>query len=85
MFVMRAQDLLQYKDRDRWYLPTIHADDAPDWNAGRFLRSRQLAPGIREASQLLPCTATCPALRSTRCRNLSSAVPSASSCKHCVC
>ena len=42
------QDLLQYKDRDRWYLPTFHADDAPDWNPGSFLRSRQLAPGIRE-------------------------------------
>ena len=46
--LVHLQDLLQYKDRDRWYLPTFHADDAPDWNAGRFLRSRQLAPGIRE-------------------------------------
>ena len=43
-----AQDLLQYKDRDRWYLPTFAADDAPDWNTGRFVRSRQLAPGVRE-------------------------------------
>ena len=43
-----AQDLLQYKDRDRWYLPTFAADDAPDWNTGRFVRSRQLAPGVKE-------------------------------------
>jgi hypothetical protein len=53
----RAQDLLQYKDRDRWYLPTFHANDAPDWNAGAFLRSRQLAPGIREVRRDMqtPC------------------------------
>ena len=44
------QELLQYKDRDRWYLPTFAADDAPDWNQGRFVRSRQLAPGIREVN-----------------------------------
>ena len=44
----RMQELMQYKDRDRWYLPTFAADDAPDWNQGRFVRSRQLAPGIRE-------------------------------------
>ncbi len=43
-----GQDLLQYKDRDQWYLPKFVADDAPDWNPGRFLRSRQLAPGVRE-------------------------------------
>ena len=42
------QELLQYKDRDRWYLPTFAADDAPDWNQGRFVRSRQLAPGVKE-------------------------------------
>ena len=42
------QELLQYKDRDRWYLPTFAANDAPDWKQGRFVRSRQLAPGIRE-------------------------------------
>ena len=45
-----VQDLLQYKDRDRWYLPTFAADDAPDWNQGRFVRSRQLAPGVREVA-----------------------------------
>lgn len=48
-----AQDLLQYKDRDRWYLPTFAADDAPDWNTGRFVRSRQLAPGVKEVSTSL--------------------------------
>lgn len=42
------EDLLQYKDRDQWYLPKFVADDAPDWNPGKFLRSRQLAPGVRE-------------------------------------
>ena len=42
------QDLEQYKDRANWYLPKFSADDAPDWNPGRFVRSRQLAPGLRE-------------------------------------
>ena len=51
------QDLLQYKDRDRWYLPTFHADDAPDWYPGAFLRSRQLAPGIREVLHTLTAPA----------------------------
>ena len=47
-----VQDLQQYKARARWYLPTFHANDAPDWNAGTFLRSRQLAPGIREVRDM---------------------------------
>lgn len=46
------QDLLQYKDRDQWYLPKFVADDAPDWNPATFLRSRQLAPGVKEVRPL---------------------------------
>ena len=47
-FPMSLQDLEQYKDRENWYLPKFSANDAPDWNPGRFVRSRQLAPGLRE-------------------------------------
>lgn len=42
------QDLQQIKDRENWYLPKFAADDAPDWNPGRFVRSRQLTLTLRE-------------------------------------
>ena len=42
------QDLIQYPDRVNWYKAKFVADDAPDWNAGRFVRSRDAAPNLRE-------------------------------------
>jgi hypothetical protein len=41
------EDLWQYADRDQWYLAKFCAQDQPDWNPARFLRSSQLGPGIR--------------------------------------
>lgn len=46
--VVDDEDLWQYADRDQWYLPKWAANDQPDWNAARFVRSTQLAPGVRE-------------------------------------
>ena len=54
-FLNSKQDLEQYKDRANWYLPKFSADDAPDWNPGRFVRSRQLAPGLREVRGTAGC------------------------------
>ena len=45
---MRAQDLIQIPDRINWYKARFTADDAPDWNTGRFVRSREAAPNLRE-------------------------------------
>jgi len=42
------EDLWQYPDRDQWYLPKFAASDQPDWNPAGFVRSSQLAPGIKE-------------------------------------
>ncbi|EFN60149.1 expressed protein [Chlorella variabilis] len=42
------EDLWQYPDRDQWYLAKFCAQDQPDWNPARFVRSTQLGPGIRE-------------------------------------
>lgn len=42
------EDLWQYKDRDQWYLARWAAVDQPEWNAARFVRSSQLAPGVKE-------------------------------------
>ena len=42
------QDLIQFPDRENWYKAKFVADDAPDWNAGRFARSREAAPNLRE-------------------------------------
>ena len=71
------QELLQYKDRDRWYLPTFAADDAPDWNQGRFVRSRQLAPGIREVGTSIQSLTVAGDIVSTW---LSQAIPDRSCC-----
>ncbi|GAB4814665.1 hypothetical protein N2152v2_001711 [Parachlorella kessleri] len=46
--VEEEEDLWQYPDRDQWYLPKFVANDQPDWNPARFVRSTQLAPGIKE-------------------------------------
>lgn len=46
--VQEEEDLWQYPDRDQWYLPKFAADDQPDWHPARFVRSSQLAPGVRE-------------------------------------
>jgi hypothetical protein len=41
------EDLMQIKDRDQWYVARFCADDAPDWNPGRFVQSKQLAPNTK--------------------------------------
>lgn len=56
----RLQDLQQIKDRENWYLPKFSADDAPDWNPGRFVRSRQLTLGLREVRQAQRCRSLIP-------------------------
>ena len=50
VYKLRAllQDLVQYKDRDKWYLPKFAADDAPDWNPAQLVEVKQQAPGLRE-------------------------------------
>lgn len=42
------EDLWQYADRDQWYVARFCATDQPDWNPARFVRSTELAPGVRE-------------------------------------
>ncbi|PSC74147.1 hypothetical protein C2E20_2793 [Micractinium conductrix] len=42
------EDLWQYPDREQWYQAKWCATDQPDWNPARFVRSTQLAPGVRE-------------------------------------
>ena len=44
------QDLIQFPDRVNWYKAKFVSDDAPDWNAGRFLASRDAAPNLREVT-----------------------------------
>ena len=34
-------------NRENWYTARFIAEDAPDWNPGRFLRSEQTATGLR--------------------------------------
>ncbi|KAL4855062.1 Fruit protein [Chlorella vulgaris] len=41
-------DLWQFADREKWYQATFCAVDQPDWNPARFVRSSQIAPGVRE-------------------------------------
>lgn len=43
-----AEDLWQHPDRASWYLAKWAADDQPDWNAATFVRSSQIAPGVKE-------------------------------------
>lgn len=42
------EDLMQIPDRLEWYEAKFCAEDMPEWNAARLLRSRDLAPGVRE-------------------------------------
>ncbi|KAL4436125.1 hypothetical protein ABPG77_005573 [Micractinium sp. CCAP 211/92] len=42
------EDLWQYPDREQWYQAKWCAADQPDWNPARYVRSTQLAPGVRE-------------------------------------
>jgi hypothetical protein len=44
------EDLWQYKDRAQWYAARFAAVDQPDWNPARFVRSVQLAPGVKEVT-----------------------------------
>lgn len=46
----QEEDLWQYPDRDKWYLPKFAAADQPDWNAATFVAATQLAPGIKEVT-----------------------------------
>ena len=39
------QDLIQFKDREKWYAAKFCSDDAPDWNPGSFVSSERAAPG----------------------------------------
>eukprot|EP00891_Asterochloris_glomerata_P006684 jgi/Astpho2/6684/e_gw1.00101.62.1_t len=39
------QDLIQFKDREKWYAAKFCSDDAPDWNPGNFVSSEHAAPG----------------------------------------
>ena len=39
------QDLIQFKDREKWYAAKFCSDDAPDWNPGSFVSSEHAAPG----------------------------------------
>lgn len=41
------EDLWQFPDREQWYHAKWCAADQPDWNPARFVRSTQLAPGVR--------------------------------------
>eukprot|EP00798_Chlamydomonas_sp_ICE-L_P004574 gene4574-14754_t len=40
-------DLLQIPDRIKWYESKFAADDMPDWYPGRFVSSKQVAPGLK--------------------------------------
>lgn len=46
--VVAREDLWQYEDRHKWYLPTYAADDAPDWNPATFLHAHPACTGARE-------------------------------------
>jgi hypothetical protein len=37
-----AQDLIQGKDRHKWYEARFCAEDQPSWNIGRFLANVQV-------------------------------------------
>ncbi|KAF5842721.1 hypothetical protein DUNSADRAFT_5488 [Dunaliella salina] len=45
--VSDEEDLIQFPERMRWYETKFCADDAPDWNSATFLRSEDVAPGLR--------------------------------------
>ncbi len=37
----------EIKGRDQWYIARFVADDAPDWNAGQYLRTEPAGPNHR--------------------------------------
>lgn len=41
------EDLMQHPDRLKWYEAKYCADDQPDWNPARFVRSEDVAPNTR--------------------------------------
>ncbi|KXZ46477.1 hypothetical protein GPECTOR_43g913 [Gonium pectorale] len=41
------EDLIQGKDRHKWYETKFAAEDQPAWNIGRFLHSQQVSPEFR--------------------------------------
>jgi hypothetical protein len=43
----RQADLLQFPDRDEWYVAKFAADDAPDWNPAELVANEPLIPGVR--------------------------------------
>lgn len=47
---MPLQDLKQFKDRDEWYIARFAANDAPDFNPGTFLASKDAALDLRTVS-----------------------------------
>jgi hypothetical protein len=40
-------DLLQFPDRDEWYVAKVAADDAPDWNPAELVANELCIPGVR--------------------------------------
>ncbi|KAG2484728.1 hypothetical protein HYH03_016475 [Edaphochlamys debaryana] len=44
---INEDDLIQGKDRHKWYEAKFCAEDQPSWNIGRFLDSRQVTPEYR--------------------------------------
>ncbi|GFR44771.1 hypothetical protein Agub_g6102, partial [Astrephomene gubernaculifera] len=44
---IEEEDLLQVKDRHKWYEPKFCAEDQPDWNIGSFVSSQQVSPEYR--------------------------------------
>lgn len=41
------EDLIQFKDRPRWYEAKFAAADRPEWNQAKFVNSVQLTPSLR--------------------------------------
>lgn len=37
----------QIAGRDQWYVARFIADDAPDWNPGKYLRTEEAGPELR--------------------------------------
>lgn len=46
--IVADEDLWQFEDRHKWYLPKYAADDAPDWNPATFVHSHPACNGARE-------------------------------------
>eukprot|EP00884_Botryococcus_braunii_P014682 jgi/Botrbrau1/23214/Bobra.0041s0058.1 len=46
--VGEEEDLIQIEGREQWYMTKFVADDAPDWNPAKWLRSSPAKQGLRE-------------------------------------